>query len=307
MAFDPLRARFPFAKGGYESYYLVAHDPSGPRAIWIRYTIQQETGGEPVGYRWLTVFDGEAPPLQRREAGVARADATTWLQVGDDAIAARRAHGTLGDARWELSFEPLDALLAYLPSERMYRGPLPRTKPLSLAPRARFAGRLVLGARTWSIDGWEGMVGHNWGSEHAQRWIWLHGLFDDGAWIDVVAARIALGPVTTPWIANGAVSFDGTRRRIGGIGRSRSTTIDATAQRATLLLPGQQVTVHARVTAPVVATWDYADPGGGAHTVTHGSTASLELEVRHDASMRLLRTEHACSYELGVETVDAAD
>jgi hypothetical protein len=21
-----------------------------------------------------------------------------------------------------------------------------------------------------------GMVGHNWGGEHAERWIWLHGL-----------------------------------------------------------------------------------------------------------------------------------
>lgn len=38
---------------------------------------------------------------------------------------------------------------------------------------------------------------HNWGTEHAERWIWLHctGFEGDGdAWLDVVLARLRVGP-----------------------------------------------------------------------------------------------------------------
>ena len=57
----------------------------------------------------------------------------------------------------------------------MYRAPLPKTKLLSPCPARRFGGRLGVGERQISLDGWHGMVGHNWGAEHAERWIWLHG------------------------------------------------------------------------------------------------------------------------------------
>ena len=43
-------------------------------------------------------------------------------------------------------------------------------------PAARFDGTIELPGRTLRLDGWRGMVGHNWGGEHAARWIWLHGI-----------------------------------------------------------------------------------------------------------------------------------
>jgi hypothetical protein len=46
---------------------------------------------------------------------------------------------------------------------------------LSPAPAARFDGRLTVDSREIAVEGWRGMVGHNWGSQHAERWIWLHG------------------------------------------------------------------------------------------------------------------------------------
>ncbi len=63
------------------------------------------------------------------------------------------------------------------------------------------------------------MVGHNWGSEHAATWIWLHGVAFDGApgaWLDLSVGRVRIGPVLTPWIANGALHVDGRRNRLGG-------------------------------------------------------------------------------------------
>ena len=62
----------------------------------------------------------------------------------------------------------------------MYTARLPRTKLLSPAPVAVFDGTLEVGGTTIGVDGWPGMVGHNWGEQHAEQWIWLHGLGFDG-------------------------------------------------------------------------------------------------------------------------------
>ena len=81
---------------------------------------------------------------------------------------------------------PADSLVAALPARRvrakalqaalLYRAPLPRTKLTSPVPAASFDGTIELPGRTLRLDGWRGMVGHNWGCEHAARWIWLHGI-----------------------------------------------------------------------------------------------------------------------------------
>ena len=84
--------------------------------------------------------------------------------------------------------------LEHLPSAWMYRARLPRTKLSSPAPDATFRGTVELPAgRRLQLDGWRGMVGHNWGAEHAERWVWLHGVGfaqDADAWLDVGVGRI---------------------------------------------------------------------------------------------------------------------
>lgn len=77
------------------------------------------------------------------------------------------------------------------------------------------------------MAGWPGMAGDNWGEQHAERWIWLHGLgfADRGAdtWFDAAIGRVRLGPVTTPWVANGAsawtasASFSPVRQHVGSL------------------------------------------------------------------------------------------
>ena len=89
----------------------------------------------------------------------------------------RHADGSCGEARWSLRFRSDEPELRHLSPAWLYRAPLPRTKLTSPAPAASFDGVLELTGRgAIDCDGWPGMVGHNWGSEHAERWIWLHGL-----------------------------------------------------------------------------------------------------------------------------------
>ena len=115
-----------------------------------------------------------------------------------------------------------------------------------------FDGTVRIDGETIDLAGWPGMVGHNWGEQHADSWIWLHGLGFEGrgadTWLDVAVGRIALGPVTTPWVANGALSLDGERTPVGGLGRR--VTVVAEDDHCVLRLPGKHVTVIATAAAP---------------------------------------------------------
>lgn len=192
MGLEPARARFPFRNGGYESFYLTARHPAEAKALWVRCTVTQAPGGSPEGHRWMTFFES-AGPVAIREPGHPSAEGA-WIRVGTASFGDGVAGGTAGDAVWNVSFTGTEAPLLYLPSERMYRAGLPRTKPVSLLPHARFTGSLRIGDRVEDLTGWRGMVGHNWGTEHAERWVWVHAILEEDAWIDLVAARVRMAP-----------------------------------------------------------------------------------------------------------------
>jgi hypothetical protein len=170
-------------------------------------------------------------------------------------------------------------------------------------------------SRTIELRGWRGMVGHNWGAEHAERWIWLHGIDfpeEPRAWIDVALGRVRVAGRTTPWVANGALHLDGERYRLGGLG-ARGLLVAETPQRCTLSLPGPRgLRVEAHIESPhhAIAGWRYTDPQGnqaqdGQHDVANCSIAALTFVVRRPGLPALtLRTPHGAVYELGMRERD---
>ena len=72
------------------------------------------------------------------------------------------------------------------------------------------------------MSGWRGTVGHNWGSEHADSWVWLHaagfGAAPEAS-LELVLARIRVRPARSPWTAMGALNLGGQRILLGGLGR----------------------------------------------------------------------------------------
>jgi hypothetical protein len=295
-------ARFPDVPadaGHYESFYLRAVDPAHPRGAWIRYTVHKRPGEQPVGSLWCTVFDAEQDgPAAVKETRPAPQGAD-WIAIGDATLGPTAAHGQASGqdrrAAWELEIAGAEPPLRHLPSEWMYRAPLPRTKLESPLPSATFDGTLTVGDREpVTVTGWRGMAGHNWGAEHAATWIWLHGVAfagHPGAWLDLSVGRVRIGPVLTPWIANGAVQAGGERRRLGG---PRPARVTATAEGCRVELPG--VVVEARAPAGQMVAWPYADPGGGEHHSLNCSIASVTVSLRD----RELHTAHGGVYEHGV-------
>jgi hypothetical protein len=152
------------------------------------------------------------------------------------------------------------------------------------------------------------MVGHNWGAEHAERWIWLHGVgFDDvpGAWVDLALGRIRVGRMTTPWIGNGVASVGGERFRVGGpAGRAK---VDEDALRLDFELRGAGVSLKGSAHSPRAQTvvFRYADPDLHEHHTAHSSLAALDLVLKRDGQVPVrLHTAYGGCYELGMRETD---
>ena len=295
-------------RGHYESYYLRAVDPAGTRGVWIRYTVSLAPGGPPDGQLWFTFFDrsAAAPRVRRVDAGQATTGGDAWIRLGDSTFGPAGIDGRADSVSWSLSCRESEPALEHLPRDWMYRARLPRTKLVSLSPSARFDGTVEVDGQSISVDGWRGMVGHNWGEQHAEQWIWLHGLGFQGAgadtWLDVAVGRVRIGPVVTPWIANGAVSLAGERIPVGGLGRR--VTVEGAADRCDLRIPAAGATVAVTAAAPPAAfvEWDYADPDPRhpARRVLNCSVADLTVTVdRRDGSPVELEARGQAAYEWG--------
>ena len=302
---DPTAARFPDVParaGHYESFYLKLCHPSEPLGAWIRYTVHKRPGAAPTGSLWFTLFEANGPTAAKHTVPGPETGDGDWLRVGSARIGGDGAIGSIAEAAaWDLSLEAAEEPLFHLPASWMYRARLPRTKLLSPAPAARFSGRISLEGRTVEVDGWRGMAGHNWGAQHAERWIWLHGLTEDGDWLDVAIGRIKLGPVTTPWVANGALSIAGDRHPL------RKARVTESPERCMFTLSGRGIEVRGTVEAPRerFVGWVYADPDGSEHHAVNCSIADMRLTAsRSGGATSELVIARAAAYELGMREHD---
>jgi hypothetical protein len=316
-------ARFPQVaakRGHYESFYIKACQPGGGRGIWIRHTVHKRPGEEAKGSIWFTLFDREADGPRATKLTVPEAQLSappgSWIRVAEAEIgpgyarasgvpfaAHRRIKHTgseEGTLSWDLSFSGDAEPCKYLPADWLYEAPVPRTKFVAPYPDGE----------TIELAGWPGMIGHNWGSEHAERWVWLEGTGFEGAdatYFDAGAARIKLGSWTTPWVPSGMLVLDGEAHRLGGFGQIRAASIEESAGACSFVLPGKDVVVRGRVSAPQkdFVGWVYADPKGPEHHTINCSVADLELTVEQPARpARQLTLAAGAAYELGMHETE---
>jgi hypothetical protein len=334
------RARFGevAAKAGhYESFYVKACRPGGGLGIWIRHTVHKRPGQEPTGSIWFTLFDRDAAAAQATKLTVPASElsvpAGSWIRVAGAEIGPGKADGSVGPgegrgsdgpgegrgpvaaegglaATWSLQFSGDTEPCHYLPADWLYEAPLPRTKFVAPVPDAVFDGSLEVAGRSIDISGWPGMIGHNWGTEHAERWVWLEGTgfaAAAGTWFDAGAAKVKLGRRVSPWVPSGMLALDGVRHRLGGLGAIRSSSIEESADGCSFVLPGKNIIVRGRVEAPRkdFVGWVYADPTGDEHHTINCSVADLELTVeRPGVPGRRLTLRGGAAYELGMRETD---
>lgn len=315
-------ARFPSIPpdaGHYESFYLKAAAPEGGRAVWIRHTVHKRPDRPPTGAVWMTWFDADrgAPVAAKQQVDAAALSVPdkSYIRVGESEIAPGRVQGQVATdgvaASWSLRFTDFSGPLRHFPSPWMYERSLPRTKLLSPHPCAAFDGILEVGGERVELDAWPGMVGHNWGAEHAESWIWIHGatVADDGSrgYVDLGGGRVKVGPLLTPWVLNGEILDRGERLRVGGLGRVPRTRVEAEPTHCEFTVAGKGLVVRGSVSGPreQVVGWVYADPVGADHRSLNCSIADLDLAVeRRDGAGIAIRVAGAATYELGTRRTD---
>jgi hypothetical protein len=309
-------ARFPSipaADGHYESFYLKAADPGGGRAIWIRHTVHRRPGRPLTGAVWMTWFDASrnAPVAAKQSVGENEVGTPrgAYIRVAGSEIGPGRMQGEVTggevEASWSFHFTDHAEPLRHL-TPRMYEAPIPRTKLLSPHPRIGLDGVLEIDGERVAIEGWPGMIGHNWGSEHAESWLWIHAATVDGhgdpGYVDMAAGRVRIGPWVTPWVLNGQIVDHGEELRLGGLRHARGTKLTAEPARCTFTIPGDGFTVRGLVTSPTgqVACWVYADPVGDDHHSLNCSIADISLTIeRRGRAPMPIDVAGAATYELG--------
>jgi hypothetical protein len=315
LALVRTEARFPAVEqkaGHYESFYVKATRPGGGQAVWIRHTVHKRPGGELDGSIWFTLFDAEAAGPRATKvtvpAGEVSAGAGSYITVNGaslgDGVARGEAKTPELDASWDLTFEAGPPAFHHLPYSFLYGAPLPRTKLLSPYPNARYSGSVTVDGQRIAVDSWPGMVGHNWGSEHAERWIWMEAneFREADGWFDAGLGRIKIGPLTTPWIGNAMLCIDGVEHRLGGLDRIRSTEVEEEPTECEFELTGKDIRVRGRVGAEArdLVAGVYADPVGPQHNTLNSEIADHERTVeRKGEPVTRLECVGAAAYELG--------
>jgi hypothetical protein len=315
-------ARFPDIpekSGHYESLYLKLNPPGGGKGAWIRHTVHKRPGEQPTCALWFVLFDAEAagPRATKRQFGADELSAApgSYIQVADATLRDGRAIGRVEtpalDARWDLTFSDAHEPFHHLPRDFLYRAPLPKTKFLSPYPDAVFNGGIELDGERIDVEDWRGMIGHNWGAEHAERWVWVQGSGFEGHspedYFDMAVGRIKVGGATTPWVGNGMLFLDGQAHRLGGFGHIPSTRVTEEPSGASFELKGKGVQLSGTVRAPAkdFVAWIYADPIGPEHNTLNCSISDLELQVEIDGRpAETLRVAGAAAYEFGTRDKD---
>ena len=314
-------ARFPGigpGAGHYESFYIKATRPGGGKGVWIRHTVHRRPGEEASASLWFTLFDAEASGPRATKLTVPAAElsapASGYIEIAGARLEPGRARGEIATdamrASWDLEYASDAPAFKHMPYDFLYRAPLPKTKFLSPYPDARYSGTVTVDGDELAVDSWPGMIGHNWGAEHAERWTWIEAndfREDDGVYFDAALGRVKVGPLTTPWIGNGILHLDGVDHRLGGLDRIRSTVIDDEPTSCEFELAGKDVKVRGRVSSEAqnFVAWVYADPKGPEHNTLNCSISDMELQVERKGREPIrLESIGAAAYEIGMRETD---
>lgn len=219
-----------------ESLFLKLNLPDA-RALWLKVTFLRRTFGrkESVVEAWGIAFNlgarDAADPYVALKQSWAPTEAEIapnclYIRVGDVELAHGRAAGTLTDSAtgdtitWDLDYTCEPEGFHHLPHAWMYEGGIPKSKANSPQIDSLFTGSVTVNGVTTRVENAPGMLGHNWGSQHAEDWTWAHcnrwtGV--DGVVFEGVTSRVKMGPMTTPRLSVLHMRVPGERITMNGL------------------------------------------------------------------------------------------
>ncbi len=281
-----------------ESLFWKANDPANPRlALWMRLTVLRGRAGDSVSM-WAMRWDGQ---------GGKDAVKQTWplslLEADTDALGGRTPaghfhqggaegalQGTAGQIRFSLRWSGEEPAMAALPARWMYERAWPRSKVRTPFPRVLAFGVVDWAGERWALDGWVGMVGHNWGKGHNPMYRWaqasaLPAVAGSGAMgpaiVEAFAGRTPVGPWLSPWLSGVLVRAPGldlslhhTLPRPGRLRRDGLLDWEIEAEEG-----GHRVTFSATAPPEDTIGLGYEDPDGIVRHCLNSTIAAAQLTV----------------------------
>jgi len=298
-----------------ESYFLKINDPSGARALWVKATILLARGKEPIAERWAIAFERGAPAVAAKST-IAFEDARfadDAIDIALDGLELTRTHARArptDDIAFDLLIEDRSAPFVFYPYARMYEGTFPSSKFTSPMPNLRARGTVRMGDRAWNIDGWRGLLGHNWGRKHALAYAWGHcnvwdGDHADDASRDVVfeglSARVRVGPLTTPTTTLVALRIGESTHMITHVSELLRNRGGMTYRRWRFSARDQSVSVRGELFAETddMVGLHYENPDGAMTYCLNSKLARARLEIDERGKKTRVLESRAAALEIG--------
>ncbi len=223
VRYDAVSAR----RGHVEAWSLKASDPEGRRAISLRWTIWagERDPRRAIAEAWAVAFGTRHGHVATKtsvpfEAAAFRR-ASLGVTVDGAALSEASARGRVESGGraigYDLDITALEPV--HWPAPSIPLPPYPLQRIASPVPNARIRGVVEVEGEIWSLDGWPGMVGHQWGRAHAEAQAWGHcNAWDDGddVVIEGFTARARAGPLPLRSRTAIAVRHDGVTSVLSG-------------------------------------------------------------------------------------------
>jgi hypothetical protein len=310
VRFDP-RSR-PRRSGGHvESYFLKINDPKQERALWVKATILARDFGAPVAESWAIAFERGKPPVAAKETvplSSARfsSDAID-VELPTLRLSSSRAKGELRDLAFDLALrDETPPLMHYLP--RFYEGRFPSSKLTSPMPDLVARGEVRVAGKTWSVDGWRGLLGHNWGRGHAWAYAWGHcNVWNED--VDLVfegtSGRVRVGPVLIPTTTLLVVRLNGQTHALNHVSELLRNEGSMTFRRWKFSGSGPTLSLRGEIwteTEDMVGL-HYENPDGAMTYCLNSKLASARIAIEPKKTMGgglpFVATSRACALEIG--------
>lgn len=189
----------------FEEAWFIECTLDDDRALWLRYTITATAEGVVAGTQAM-VLDGDRKHVRQGQTPWSTPGAGLTHPAG---LSPGRAQGSIEDIRWELTFGAAVGH-PHVPRRLQRLGLSGRTYAspgLDLAVE----GQVTIGERTWDVRDAPGALGHIWGPRaNTRAWGWVHASQFDShpqVQVEVLTARLGLGPLTLPWASSIVVNI----------------------------------------------------------------------------------------------------
>lgn len=304
VRFDPRRG-----VGHVESYFLKLNDLSAERALWVKATIlARRRGADPIAEAWAIAFERGLPPVAAKETfPLSRARfAPRELDVELPALSLSRtrARGEVGDVSFDLALDNPGPPFVHFPSERMYTGPFPSNKQVSPMPDLRARGEARVGDRRWTVDGWRGLLGHNWGRAHAFTYAWGHCcVWDDAE--DLVfegeSGRVRAGSVLLPTTTLLLVRHRGETHALNRVRHLATNRGSFSFRRWRFSGSGATLAVRGELWAETsdLVGLRYENPDGATTYCLNSKLASARLSITPRGGRPFVASSRAAALEIG--------